>query len=132
MLTHTQDASNVLRAISTHKHRSVHFTKTHPHMLVESMTFAPSEGEEHGTLKVSGYVRGKPLSVNGLIHLPNLGDFQMSQVQTRSLPVYLQLWKNVTFSGPQIDGPVDPHPLKPRHARKTNKDYMVCAIRNNF
>lgn len=33
-----------------------------------------------GTLKVTGYLRGAPLSVNSLIHIPGLGDFQMSQI----------------------------------------------------
>ena len=36
--------------------------------------------QEVGTLEVSGYVRGRPLSVNGLLHIPGLGDFQISKV----------------------------------------------------
>lgn len=36
--------------------------------------------QEMGTLEVSGYVRGRPLSVNGLLHIPGLGDFQISKV----------------------------------------------------
>ena len=38
--------------------------------------------QEVGTLEVSGYVRGKPLSVNGLLYIPGLGEFQMAQVHT--------------------------------------------------
>lgn len=33
-----------------------------------------------GTLKITGYLRGAALSVNSLVHLPGLGDFQMSQI----------------------------------------------------
>lgn len=33
-----------------------------------------------GTLKVTGYLRGAPLSVNYLVHIPGLGDFQMAQI----------------------------------------------------
>lgn len=33
-----------------------------------------------GTLIVSGYLRGSSLSANDLIHIPGLGDFQMSQI----------------------------------------------------
>ena len=40
--------------------------------------------QEVGTLEVSGYVRGRPLSVNGLLHIPGLGDFQMTQVSSNS------------------------------------------------
>ena len=33
-----------------------------------------------GTLKLSGYVRGESLDVNQLVHLPGLGDYQMTQI----------------------------------------------------
>ncbi|PIK34033.1 hypothetical protein BSL78_29143 [Apostichopus japonicus] len=36
--------------------------------------------ESVGTLKVTGFLRGPPLSVNGLVHLTGLGDFQMQQI----------------------------------------------------
>lgn len=42
-----------------------------------------------GTLKVSGYIRGRPLSVNSLVHIPGLGDYQMAQVQ---LPLCVCVW----------------------------------------
>lgn len=35
---------------------------------------------QSNTLKVSGYLRGLPLSVNGLVHIPGFGDFQMSKI----------------------------------------------------
>lgn len=31
-------------------------------------------------MKVSGFLRGQPLSVNSLIHIPGWGDFQMEQI----------------------------------------------------
>jgi pre-rRNA-processing protein TSR1 len=40
-----------------------------------------------GTLKVTGYVRGKTLSANRLVHLAGFGDFQMSQVQEKLLSI---------------------------------------------
>ena len=33
-----------------------------------------------GTLKVSGYVRSRALSVNKLVHITGVGDFQLLQV----------------------------------------------------
>lgn len=50
-------------------------------------------------LKLSGYLRGRSLSANGLIHLPGWGDFQMLQ----------------------IDAPTDPHPLGQRLANEARK-----------
>lgn len=43
----------------------------------------------YGTLKLSGYIRAKALDVNGLVHIPGWGDFQLEQ----------------------LDAPEDPHPL---------------------
>lgn len=39
-----------------------------------------------GTLKVTGYLRGTALSVNQLVHIPGLGDFQMSQIDAPEDP----------------------------------------------
>ena len=33
-----------------------------------------------GTLRVHGYLRGKPISVNGLVHIPGWGEFQLSRI----------------------------------------------------
>jgi pre-rRNA-processing protein TSR1 len=93
ILDSLQDGGSVLRFISNQKRRAVVCRDMHPHLLAESTQFIPSkENEEVGTLEVSGYVRGRPLSVNGLLHIPGLGDFQMTQ----------------------ITAPPDPHPVKAR------------------
>lgn len=31
-------------------------------------------------MKVSGFLKGQPLSVNSVIHIPGWGDFQMEQI----------------------------------------------------
>ena len=43
----------------------------------------------YGTLKLTGYIRAQALDVNGLVHIPGMGDFQLEQ----------------------LDAPEDPHPL---------------------
>lgn len=85
-----EDAVLLLRQIANQKRRPVSYRDSRPHMLVESLEFNNNEGSDLvGTLKVSGYIRGQPLSVNSLVHIPGHGDFQMTQ----------------------IDAPNDPHPL---------------------
>lgn len=84
------DALNILRKIGNQKRRSVLYRDRRPHMLAENVEYVPDSEGTMGTLKVTGYLRGNTLSVNGLVHLPGLGDFQMSQ----------------------IDAPSDPHPLE--------------------
>ncbi|CAB4026240.1 Pre-rRNA-processing TSR1, partial, partial [Paramuricea clavata] len=37
---------------------------------------------ECGTMKVSGYVKGRALSANQLVHIPGFGNFQMSQIDS--------------------------------------------------
>lgn len=46
-----------------------------------------------GTLKITGFLRGSTLSVNGLVHIPGLGDFQMSQIDAASDPYSLEIDK---------------------------------------
>lgn len=67
---------------STHKRSHVTCRDQHAHLLVDRLHFDP-QGEDggQGTLLVSGYVRSKAISVNSLVHIPGLGDFQMSQVR---------------------------------------------------
>lgn len=43
-----------------------------------------------GTLKVTGYLRGNTLSVNGLVHIPGLGDFQMKQIDAPHDPYSIE------------------------------------------
>ena len=41
---------------------------------------------EFGTLKLTGYLRGRNLSVNRLVHLPGWGDYQMTQIDAVNDP----------------------------------------------
>ncbi|XP_064606334.1 pre-rRNA-processing protein TSR1 homolog [Liolophura sinensis] len=85
-----QDALLVLRQLTNQKLRQILYRERRPHMITEEIQFELDNAEcETGTLKVCGYLRGRSLSVNGLVHLPGWGDFQMSQ----------------------IDAPKDPYPL---------------------
>ena len=76
-----QGPSSLLRTISRQKRHSVFSRDHHPHLVVERSEYISNPGEDNGTLKVSGYVRGKTLSVNGVVYVPNLGEFQLKQVR---------------------------------------------------
>lgn len=41
-----------------------------------------------GTLEVTGFLRGVPLNVNNLVHIPGLGDFQMSRIDAPPADIY--------------------------------------------
>lgn len=104
-LDKNSDGLNILRRIGNQKRNIIHHREKRPYMLAEDIEYVPNADDDNGTLKISGYLRGMPLNVNGLIHISGLGDFQMSR----------------------IDGLEDPHPL---HLGKENSksDTMDAEI----
>ena len=88
-LDKSSDGLNVLRHIGNQKRNILHHREKRPYMLAENIEYMPNANDDSGVLKISGYLRGMPLNVNGLVHISGLGDFQMDR----------------------IDGPEDPHPL---------------------
>jgi pre-rRNA-processing protein TSR1 len=72
------DRLNALRALAEGKPTDVRWREGRAWVLGESAEW------EDGVLKVTGVVRGAPLSANRLVHLPNYGDFQISKVVCRS------------------------------------------------
>ncbi|XP_071810013.1 pre-rRNA-processing protein TSR1 homolog isoform X1 [Asterias amurensis] len=76
-----QEGLLLLRHLTDQRLQPIKWRDTRPHLLARAVTFEPQEEEGSiGTLKVSGFLRGSPLTVNGLIHLPGFGSFQMSQI----------------------------------------------------
>nr|XP_022302874.1 pre-rRNA-processing protein TSR1 homolog isoform X1 [Crassostrea virginica] len=92
-----QDGLLVMRSITNHKIRPVHYRDNRPHLIAEEIQFElENEESPTGTLRVTGYLRGKNMSVNGLVHILGWGDFQMKQ----------------------IDSKTDPYPLNPQSERQ--------------
>lgn len=46
--------------------------------------------QDFGTLLVTGYLQGSPLSVNSLVHIPGLGNFQMSHIKASEDPYLIE------------------------------------------
>lgn len=105
-----QESSVLLRHLATQKQRHLAFRDRRAHLLAYAAEFVPNqECDQIGTLKVSGFVRGRTLNVNSLVHIVGHGDFQMSQV----------------------DAPPDPLSLNPRVVKGQKKsqdiDMQVCG-----
>ncbi|XP_049866337.1 pre-rRNA-processing protein TSR1 homolog [Pectinophora gossypiella] len=92
-LDKSSDGLNLLRRIGNQKRNIIHHREKRPHMLAEEVEYIPDAEGDSGTLKVSGYLRGMPLNVNGLVHITGLGDFQMSQIDALDDPHPLNLGK---------------------------------------
>lgn len=75
-LDSNSDGLNMFRRIGGQKRNVLLNKMNRPHLFGEKFEY--NEGEK--SLKVTGFLRGTPLNVNGLVHIPGLGDFQMSRI----------------------------------------------------
>lgn len=80
-----------MRRIGGQKKNIIHNRNNRPHLFGDHVEFIPNSNpvEDEGLLKVTGFLRGTPLDVNGLIHIAGLGDFQMSQIEAPQDPYKL-------------------------------------------
>ncbi|XP_005349620.1 pre-rRNA-processing protein TSR1 homolog [Microtus ochrogaster] len=107
LLDTQQEAGLLLRQLANQKQRHLAFRDRRAYLFAHVADFVPSEESNLvGTLKISGYVRGRTLNVNSLLHIVGHGDFQMNQ----------------------IDGPVDPFPLNPRVIKSQKKPSVAMEI----
>lgn len=75
------DAFNLFRRIGGQKKNVLHNKDNRPHLYAENVEYVESgAGENLGTLKVTGHLRGISFDVNSLVHIAGMGDFQMSQI----------------------------------------------------
>uniref|UniRef100_M4B1B8 Bms1-type G domain-containing protein n=1 Tax=Hyaloperonospora arabidopsidis (strain Emoy2) TaxID=559515 RepID=M4B1B8_HYAAE len=74
------------RLLFTLSPKVIHWREARSYMLATTATFVPGtdvqnqQGEQVSDLQVNGYLRGKPLSVNQLIHITDVGTFQLSRI----------------------------------------------------
>lgn len=86
------DALRLLHQIGSQKQRQIYQRNMRSHLLSEEMKFKQSPDDPTvGTLLVDGYVRYQPLNVNGLVHIPGWGDFQMEKIEIRKAPGEFEL-----------------------------------------
>ncbi|KAJ1551509.1 hypothetical protein HK096_009670 [Nowakowskiella sp. JEL0078] len=76
------DIINLVRNIINERPKTVVWRDRYSYLLGEELRFEPNDNNENGTLYVKGFVRGKHLNVNRLVHIPNLGDFQIKAIST--------------------------------------------------
>lgn len=107
LLDTQQEAGLLLRQLANQKQRHLAFRDRRAYLFAHVADFVPTEESDLvGTLKISGYVRGRTLNVNSLLHIVGHGDFQMKQ----------------------IDAPVDPFPLNPRVIKSQKEQSMAMEI----
>lgn len=90
------DGSNtslLLRTLCTVPTRRVHWRSVRSYILPDIVEIKPldnPQNTEFGTLCIRGYIRGRPLDVNQLVHLGELGHFRIRQVNSWTEPCPLK------------------------------------------
>ncbi|XP_070621191.1 pre-rRNA-processing protein TSR1 homolog [Erythrolamprus reginae] len=85
-----QESALLLQHLGSQKQQHLAFRDRRAHLLADAAEFVPSaDSPAVGTLKVSGYVRGRSLNVNSLVHIVGHGDFQMGQMDAPPDPFVL-------------------------------------------
>ncbi|EDK99279.1 mCG128602, partial [Mus musculus] len=107
LLDTQQESGMLLRQLANQKQRHLAFRDRRVYLFTHVADFVPSEESDLvGTLKISGYIHGRTLNVNSLLHIVGHGDFQMNQ----------------------IDAPVDLFPLNPRVIKSQKKPNMAMEV----
>jgi pre-rRNA-processing protein TSR1 len=81
------DASTVMRIVCTGIPTGIRWREQRSYLLPEQWRW----DEEEQKVVVSGTIRGKPLQVDRLIHLPSYGDFQIEKVASSCPPLMLDI-----------------------------------------
>lgn len=88
------DAALVLRLLGNQKQKHVFYREKRSYLLVDKIEHLNDGEDNKGTAKITGFIRGKPLSVNQLLHLPGLGEFQMKQIEMPKDPYLIKKKKD--------------------------------------
>ncbi|XP_014601406.1 PREDICTED: pre-rRNA-processing protein TSR1 homolog isoform X2 [Polistes canadensis] len=95
------DSLNVLRRAATQKQRTVTYRTKRPYLLADQLKYISNESsDDQGTLQITGYLQGSPISVNGLIHIPGFKDFQLLQIDLINDPYEIRNNKQLKQSEP--------------------------------
>lgn len=75
------DALNLMRHIFNKKRKVLKHRERRPYLISEDVKFVPDATDSsNGTLLISGYLKGSPLSANQLVYLAGLGTYQLSEI----------------------------------------------------
>lgn len=76
------EAQQVLNIVGNCKRRRLSYKERRSQVLVDRFEFLPSAADpEVGTMNAYGFIRSQTLNVNQIVHIPGLGNYQMTQIQ---------------------------------------------------
>eukprot|EP00088_Acartia_fossae_P067217 TRINITY_DN837_c0_g1_i1.p1 TRINITY_DN837_c0_g1~~TRINITY_DN837_c0_g1_i1.p1 ORF type:complete len:793 (-),score=239.64 TRINITY_DN837_c0_g1_i1:73-2451(-) len=75
------EAVNLVRTLGSQKRKSNVMRERRGNLIAESVKYIPGADLSDGCLELTGFVRGADISVNRLVHVPGLGDFQLDRIE---------------------------------------------------
>lgn len=81
-----QECSNVVRSLCTATPKGIRWRDDRSWMLIENVKWPDSQADVVDDVVVTGFVRGKGLKADRLVHVPGWGDFQVDSITAAPLP----------------------------------------------
>ena len=85
-ITSVSEEANLVRHVVNMKRKALTWRDMHPYILANEIGFDQGSEASTGTLRVTGFLRGRPLSANGLVHIQGYGDFQIEKIVSAADP----------------------------------------------
>ncbi|SMN22676.1 similar to Saccharomyces cerevisiae YDL060W TSR1 Protein required for processing of 20S pre-rRNA in the cytoplasm [Maudiozyma saulgeensis] len=117
------DSLNALRQLCQRMPRPVTWRDQRGYLVADSIDFHPGT-DENGDLVISGTVRGVGFDANRLIHIPDLGDFQLSGIEKIS--------SSSRTKKPKSDDPIDGLDLETQFASDELRDTLDIYAPGNI
>lgn len=102
----TEECQQVLRHLAELRLSNPIWRAQRPFLVAQQLDYeADPNSSGSGILRVSGYIRSRAISVNQLVHLAGVGDFQLKQIDEVEDPCPLRQQKrqNVSGDGMQVE-----------------------------
>lgn len=81
-----QECSNIVRSLCTATPKGIRWRDDRSWMLIENVKWPDSQADVVDDVVVTGFVRGKGLKADRLVHVPGWGDFQVDSITAAPLP----------------------------------------------
>lgn len=91
----------LLRALASARPRDLHWRRVRPYMLARSVEVSPrSDNASLASVRVSGYLRGRHLHANHLVHVTGMGTYRVGRVSALRPPQRRYLFDSAVFTPP--------------------------------
>lgn len=81
ILENKNDSSNLLRSLCQKIPKGIHWRDNRGYLVADHLDKISGNSENENLLIIDGIVRGTGFNINGLIHLPGFGDFQIEKIE---------------------------------------------------